>query len=568
MSCPARIVSGEMHYPRIPSEYWAPRLAMAKAMGLNAISTYVFWNRHERTPGVYDFSGENDVARFLRLAQQHGLDVILRPGPYVCAEWDFGGLPAWLLKDGEIPLRSCDERYLVPVRRWLQRLGTELAPLQRRHGGPILAVQLENEYGAFGADARYLEALREILTDAGFGGSPLFTIDQPDDLGRGALPDLPMAATFAPGDPGAQFARLKQLRPEAPLLCGEYWAGWFDHWGEAPSRLDDAQQVRDFEWMLSQNVSVNIYMLHGGTNFGFWNGANAFDPHPYQPTTTSYDYQAAIDEAGRPTQKYALFREAIARLTGSASHDVPPVPEPVAVDAFTLGESLPLASTLSEAVGSADPLTMEAVGQDYGYILYRTTLPEAGRSLLYADVRDYAVISVDGRVVARLDRRLGEYAVEIAWGRTGARLDILIENGGRINYGPKLHAERKGILGDVLLGGAPLKDWRIYPLPFECAPQGSYATRPLREPAFYRGVLKMTQPRDTFLDVSSLRKGAVWINGRNAGRVWEIGPQRSLYIPAPWLRCGDNEVVALDLFERESLPRLRGTAEPLPRLLK
>lgn len=557
------IVSGEMHYPRVPPEYWSARLSMAKAMGLNTISTYVFWNRHERVPGTYDFAGENDVAQFIRLAQQHELDVILRPGPYVCAEWDFGGLPAWLLKEGEIPLRSRDERFLAPARRWLLRLGEELAPLQRRGGGPIVAVQLENEYGAFGSDAAYLREIRNILHEAGFDSSPLFTIDQPDDLARGALDDVPIAATFAPGDPGAQFSRLLALRPGSPLLCGEYWAGWFDHWGEKHARLDTEQQVRDLEWMLSQRISLNIYMLHGGTNFGFWNGANAFEPHRYQPTTSSYDYQAAIDEAGRPTEKYHRFREVIARCTGISPREVPEVAAPTAIEPFYLDESLPLELVLGDPLQIETPAPMEALGQDFGYMLYRTTLKRTGRCILQIDARDYAVVRVDGRAAGHLDRRLGQETLEIECDRPGAPLDILVENGGRINYGPKLCGERKGIIGEVVLDGVALTGWSIYRLPLEMPPAGDYAAGTAASPAFYRGAFTLEEPRDTFLDVTALRKGAVWVNGRNAGRVWDIGPQRSLYVPAPWLRAGRNEVVALDLFAHDAPPRLSGKPQPV-----
>ncbi len=235
MECRRQIVCGEMHYPRIPHEYWRARLAMARAMGLNAVSTYVFWNRHEPRPGVYDFAGENDIARFIRLAQEEDLLVVLRPGPYVCAEWEFGGLPAWLLKDGEIPVRSNDPRFIEPAERWFVRLGDEIASLQSAHGGPIVAMQLENEYGAFGEDRAYLQSIRKALKRAGLDSSLLYTIDQPGDLARGSLPDVPIAVTFAPGDPATQFTRVHELRPDAPLLCGEYWAGWFDHWGE-PTR--------------------------------------------------------------------------------------------------------------------------------------------------------------------------------------------------------------------------------------------------------------------------------------------------------------------------------------------
>jgi beta-galactosidase len=558
----ARVLSGEMHYARIPCEYWNARLEMARAMGVNTISTYVFWNRHERTPDSYDFTGENDIAHFIRLAQRNELHVILRPGPYVCAEWDFGGLPAWLLRDGTIPLRTADPRFLQPVRRWLSRLGKELAPLQDARGGPIVAVQLENEYGAYGSDRAYLEALREVLREAGFTESPLFTIDQPGDLARGALEGVAAAVTFAPGDPGAQFAELRKLRPDAPLLCGEYWAGWFDHWGEPRSELDEEQQIRDLEWMLAQGASLNVYMLHGGTNFGFWNGANAFDPHPYQPTVSSYDYQAAIDEAGRPTGKYHRFREIVARATGVQPPAVPAPVRTMEIAEFELSEALPLLDALPQPVVSERPVTMEALGQDYGYIMYRTVMPHCGAGILRIEgMHDYAVIAVEGSIAGHLDRRLGETQLEIIAPRDGAVLDVVIENGGRINYGSKLATERKGIVGSVYFDGKELMNWQIFALPFERPPGAGFLRHDARGPSFFRGTFCMDEPADTFVDVRDVRKGALWINGRCAGRIWEIGPQRSLYVPAPWLRSGENEAVVLEFFERESPPRLRGGTE-------
>src|SRR5579872_3461847 len=348
MSACGQIVSGELHYPRIPPEYWRDRLRMARAMGLNAISTYVFWNRHEPEPGRFDFTGENDVASFIRLAQEEDLRVVLRPGPYVCAEWDFGGLPAWLLRDGPIPIRSTHEKFMTPVRSWLARLGETLAPLQQARGGPIIAVQLENEYGAFTSDRAYLLALRAALTDAGFGESPLFTIDQPGDLAAGSLDDVPIAVTFAPGNPAHIFERLHALRPDAPLLTGEYWAGWFDHWGEYREPLDRTVQEHDLEWMLARGASVNVYMFHGGTNFGFWNGANSDREHPYQTTTTSYDYEAALDEAGRPTPKYYAFRDVIERATKTAARPVPPSPRTIDVAEFELADAAPFSAVLRE----------------------------------------------------------------------------------------------------------------------------------------------------------------------------------------------------------------------------
>lgn len=557
MSRGRQIVSGELHYPRIPPEYWSARLRMARAMGLNAISTYVFWNCHEPSPGVFDFADGYDVAQFVRLAQEHGLGVILRPGPYVCAEWDLGGLPAWLLAGDRVALRTTDPRYLEPVRRWMCRLGEELAPLQRTRGGPIFAVQLENEYGAFGSDDAYLRALRQILREAGFE-APLFTIDQPRDLRAGSLPDVPAAVTFAPGDPDASFAALRALRPDAPLLCGEYWAGWFDHWGEPHADLDAERQAADLEWMLAAGASVNVYMLHGGTNFGFFNGANAFEPHPYQPTTSSYDYQAAIDEAGRPTQKYYAFREIITRITGAVPPEVPQVPPIADAGTFELFESVPLAQTLPAPELCAGVANMEHFGQAFGYILYRTGIDAYGPRVLHIEqLKDYAVVCLDGVPCGTLDRRLGESELTIEC--TGhATLDILVENGGRINYGPQLPFERKGAAG-VSLDGLPLGNWRIYPLPFERLPERGYAKGCAASPAFYRGYFELERPGDVFLDVSDLRKGVLWVNGRNAGRFWEIGPQRSLYVPGPWLRSGRNVVAALELFGRTAPPRLRGT---------
>jgi beta-galactosidase len=554
-----QLICGELHYPRIPHEYWHNRLAMARAMGLNAISTYVFWNRHEQSEGDYDFEGGNDVAQFIRLAQQHGLSVVLRPGPYVCAEWDFGGLPAWLLKGGEIPLRSTDERFMAPVRRWLARLGKELAPLQSASGGPIIAVQLENEYGAFGSDREYLRVLRHELIAAGFGESPFYTIDQPGDLARGSLDDLPMAITFAPGDASRQFAKLRELRPDAPLLCGEYWAGWYDHWGRPRVPLDDDRQIRDLEWMLAQGVSVNIYMFHGGTNFGFWNGANVDEHKTYQPTTTSYDYQAALDEAGRPTPKYWRFRQAIAAHTGITPPAVPLPPRIASLPAVTLNCCAPLTVLLRNAFRAGAPFAMEVLGQNFGFVLYRTSIDvRAGGTLQIEGLRDYALIMLEGRPIAHLDRRLGESTAQLPPASDRATLDILVENCGRVNYGAAIARELKGITGNVLLNGKPLRDWEMYCLPLERLAIDDWSSSSAPDvPAFYRGEFELTEAADTFVDASELHKGVLWVNGHNAGRFWKVGPQRALYVPGVWLQAGRNTFVALDLFAHDSFPVLR-----------
>lgn len=558
MKCDRRIISGELHYPRIPREYWSDRLAMARAMGLDTVSTYVFWNCHERRPGVYDFENGNDVAAFIELARDHGLDVLLRPGPYVCAEWDLGGLPSWLLKDGAIPLRSTDSRFMRPVRRWLMRLGEELARYLRSNGGPIIAVQLENEYGAFAADSVYLQTLRNILSEAGFDGVPLYTIDQPADLQRGSLPDLPIAVTFAPGDAGIQFRELQRLRPDEPLLCGEYWAGWFDHWGEPRAADDAAVQVNDAEWMVRNGVSLNFYMFHGGTNFGFWNGANDFEPFTYQPTATSYDYQAAVDEAGRPTPKYSAFRDMLARCTARVPPPVPERPPLIVISPFELTQCATVLDNIGEGIHASRLLTMEEAGQDFGFILYRANFDvRAAGTLRITGIRDYAVVLLDGKTLAHLDRRLGQEELQIPEGCGDARLDILVENCGRINYGRGMLDQRKGILGGVSFRSQSVCEWTVYPLPLTSLEAIRWNDAPCEGPAFYRGSFEVAAPGDTFIETGNVGKGVLWINGHNAGRCWRIGPQRRLFVPGVWLREGQNEAIVLDLFDRTTAPVLR-----------
>ncbi len=405
-----------------------------------------------------------------------------------------------------------------------------------------------------------MRVLRDALAAAGFDDSPLFTIDQPDDLAAGALDGVPIAVTFAPGNPGDQFRRVRELRPHDPLFCGEYWAGWFDHWDEPHHRLDDEQQARDLQWMLREGCAVNVYMFHGGTNFGFSNGANSVPDHPYQPTTTSYDYDAALDEAGRPTAKYFRFREVIASETGVAPPPVPAVQDMMEIPEFALPESCSLLDApLDEGVYGESPQPMETLGQAFGYILYRTEIagPVSGELEIDA-VRDYAVVALDGEIVARLDRRLGESRASITCSRSRAKLDILVENCGRINYGPGLPFERKGITNAVRLNERELHGWRMISLPFDDPAGFIFDRAGARAPALHRGVMRVQKPGDTFLDVSSLGKGVLWVNGRNAGRFWNIGPQRALYVPGVWLHAGDNDIVAFDVFAHAVAPRIRG----------
>ncbi|WP_415209079.1 glycoside hydrolase family 35 protein [Rudaea sp.] len=547
---PFHIVSGEMHYLRIPREYWHARLKMAKAMGLNAVTAYVFWNVHERSPGHYDFAGQNDVAAFVRAAQDEGLYVILRPGPYVCAEWEFGGFPAWLLKDRTTVVRSRDPKYLEPAMRWLHRLGRELEPLQFAHGGPIIAVQVENEYGSFDSDRAYMEDVRRTLVAAGFDRSLLYTADGGDQVAKGSLPDLPTAINFGTGEAQKEFAKLRELRPHGPFLSGEYWDGWFDHWGEPHNTSDAKQEAAEIGWMLGQGYSLSLYMFHGGTSFGWMNGAN-WDGKRYQPDVTSYDYDVGLDESGRPTPKYFAFRDAIAKATGVAPPAVPSMPPPQTIGAVALPESASLWDNLPAPVVSRDVKTMEDLDQAYGYILYRTTLAGGGGKLALDGLHDYARVYVDGVLAGTLDRRLGQSSLAIETHR-GSVLDILVENTGRINFGKQLRGERKGITGSVSLRGVRLEGWKIYPLPLDGVADYRYADKSCAAaPCFYRGRFEAARSgdaaADTFLDTAGWNKGFVWLNGRALGRHWNIGPQRTLYVPGVWLKPQGNEVIVLDL---------------------
>ncbi len=404
---PFQIISGEMHYPRIPRAYWRARFRMAKAMGLNTITTYVFWNEHEPQPGIYDFSGQRDIAEFIREAQSEGLYVILRPGPYVCAEWEWGGYPAWLLKDHGIVVRSTDPKFMQPARRWLLRLGKELAPLQVGNGGPIIAVQVENEYGSFGNDHNYMEQIHRDLVDAGFTKALLYTADGPEQIPNGSLPELPAVVNFAPGNAKHAFETLHKLRPNQPIMAGEWWDGWFDFWGGPHHTTDAKAEAAELYWILSQGDSVSIYMFHGGTNFGWMNGAD-MDNTPYRPDVTSYDYDAALDESGRTTPKYFLFRDAITKATGKTPPPVPGVAPPVSVPAVALNQSASLWRNLPFRVRTDHLLTMEDLNQAYGYILYRTfdSIAVSGSIWSLDGLHDYALIYVNGKLLGTLDRRL------------------------------------------------------------------------------------------------------------------------------------------------------------------
>jgi len=571
---PFQIISGEMHSARIPRAYWRARLRMAKAMGLNTVTAYAFWNEHEERPGVFDFTGQHDVAEFIREAQSEGLYVILRPGPYVCAEWEWGGYPAWLLKQHDIVVRSSDPKYMEPALRWLMRLGKELAPLQVGNGGPILAVQVENEYGSFGKDHAYMEQIHQALLDAGFNKALLYTADGPEEVPDGSLPELPAVINFGRGEAKDGFALLHKLRPEGPFMSGEYWAGWFDHWGEKHHTTNATQQHEEADelgWMLSQGYSVSLYMFNGGTSFGWMNGAN-IEGKKYQPTVTSYDYDAPLDESGRTTPKYALYRETIAKATGVTPPPVPATEPTIAVPAFHLDASASLWQALPRPVESTQVESMEDLDQAYGYILYRTVVAEPTHGALVLDqLHDYAKIYANGALIGTLDRRLEQDRLTVDLKEPNTRLDILVENGGRINFTEAMRNERKGITKQVTLAGKPLTGWQIYPLPMKDTDKLSFSDAACSGPCFYRGTFNLDKTGDTFLDTEKFTKGFVWVNGHELGRLWEIGPQKTLYLPGVWLRKGSNEVIVFDLeggpgktAEGKSSPVLDGPAGRQP----
>lgn len=540
-----------MDYVRTPRAYWRDRMRMAHAIGINTVMTYVFWNFHEAEPGQYDFTGQRDVAEFVREAQQEGLYVILRPGPYSCGEWDLGGYPAWLLRDRKLKLRSLDPSYQQAVSRWMDRLGQELAPLQIERGGPILAVQVENEYGSF-EDAKendhaYMEHARQMVLHAGFTGALLYTADGADRLTEGSLPGLPAAVDFGTGDAERSFALYKKIDPHGPYFCAEYWAGWFDHWGARHEHSDAAKQVAEISWMLKQGYSVSLYMVFGGTSFGWFSGANS-NGHDYQPDVTSYDYDAPIDEAGQPRPKYFEMRKAIQEATGKTPLPVPPAPILGSLPAIPLQQSASLWTMLPKPVHSEQPLTMEDLHQDFGYVLYSTTLhgPASG-DLALNELHSYARVYLDHKLVGTLDRRLGKMSMPLTV--TGSqRLDILVENSGRVNFTAVLRTEQAGITQGVTFAGKPVTGWDNFALPFTETASVRFTPAISDDgPSLYRGTFSIGKPTDTFLDMRAYGKGQVWVNGHALGRYWRIGPQGGLYLPGAWLHPGENEVVLLDL---------------------
>lgn len=554
---PYQMISGEMHPARIPKMYWRHRIQMAKAMGCNTIAAYVFWNYIEEKEGVFDWKSENrDIAEFVRICQEEGMWVLFRPGPYVCGEWDFGGFPPYLLSIPDIRLRCLDPRYMAAVTKYISEISRQLKPLLFTNGGPVLMVQIENEYGSYGNDKEYLKALKQLWVDNGIN-VPFYTADGPTPFMMEAGTVEGAAIGLDSGGSDADFEQAAKQNPDVPAFSAESYPGWLTHWKEKYQKPDKANILKEVTYLMEHKRSFNLYVIHGGTNFGFNAGANAFTPTQFQPDITSYDYDAPINERGEPTEKYFALRELIAKYTGKK---LPKVPKPTAVTvvpAFSMQPFTSIWNVLPQAVKSPQVKTMESMGQYKGFIVYRTKL--IGRKsgeLTITEPHDYALVLLNGKLVDTVYRDGGKWTVKLPV--TDVKdpvLEILVENMGHINFAQYM-IDRKGITDRVALEGMTLFNWEIFNLPMD--DDFVKGLKPaeksdLHDGVFFKGNFTLKAAADTYLDMSKFKKGVIWVNGHNLGRYWNVGPQFHLYCPANWLKKGNNEVVVLDLHQKDAM---------------
>lgn len=566
---PFVVKAAELHYPRIPRPYWDQRIKMCKALGMNTICLYVFWNIHEQQEGKFDFTGNNDVAAFCRLAQKNGMYVIVRPGPYVCAEWEMGGLPWWLLKKKDIRLREDDPYFLARVKAFEAEVGRQLAPLTIQNGGPIIMVQVENEYGSYGVNKQYVSQIRDIVKASGFDKVTLFQCDWASNFENNGLDDLLWTMNFGTGSNiDAQFKRLKQLRPETPLMCSEFWSGWFDKWGARHETRPAKAMVEGIDEMLSKNISFSLYMTHGGTSFGHWAGANS---PGFAPDVTSYDYDAPINEYGHATPKFWELRKTMQKYNGGKR--LPDVPKPAApiitIPKMTLTEFSPLDLGMSMPTTSHDIKSFEEINLGWGAMFYATKLPQIEKSsrLSLNEAHDYAQIFINNKLIGTIDRTKNEKSIKLPPVKQGATLTILIEAMGRINFGRAVK-DFKGITESVTIDteinghdvNYHLKNWVIVPIPnsyqtaqhaFDKLDETNRCFSPINfsSPSigYYRGYFDLKKVGDTFLNLEQWGKGQVYVNGHALGRFWRIGPQQTLYLPGCWLKKGRNEIIVMDI---------------------
>lgn len=575
---PFVVKAAEVHYPRIPRPYWEHRIQMCKALGMNTVCIYVFWNIHEQKEGQFDFTGNNDVAEFCRIAQKNGMYVIVRPGPYVCAEWEMGGLPWWLLKKKDIKLRERDPYFMERVKIFEQKVGEQLAPLTIQNGGPIIMIQVENEYGSYGEDKPYVSEIRDCLRSIYGKELSLFQCDWSSNFEKNGLDDLTWTMNFGTGaNINDQFRRLGELRPNAPQMCSEFWSGWFDKWGARHETRPAKDMVEGMDEMLSKGISFSLYMTHGGTSFGHWAGANS---PGFAPDVTSYDYDAPINEYGHATPKFWELRKMMAKYNdGKKLPAVPKAPMPI----ITIPKfELKTFAELLLAPGKEDRgalKTFEEMDMGWGMMLYSTTLPDIPtQSVLTAEMHDFAQVFIDGEYIGKVDRVKNEKSLTLPPVKKGQKLLILVEGMGRINFGRAIK-DFKGIVGDVTIS-AEVDNNEVTWKPrewWQCATDDSYETavNTLRLTAnsninkatekskrgYYRGYFNLKKVGDTFLNFETWGKGQVWVNGHAMGRIWSIGPQQTLYVPGCWLKNGKNEIIVLDIVgPKEAV--VWGQAEP------
>ena len=571
---PFVVKAAEMHYPRIPRPYWEHRIQMCKALGMNTICIYVFWNIHEQREGEFNFTDNNDVAAFCRLAQKNGMYIIVRPGPYVCAEWEMGGLPWWLLKKKDIRLREQDPYFMKRVKLFEQKVGEQLAPLTIQNGGPIIMIQVENEYGSYGEDKPYISDIRDCLRSIYGSELTLFQCDWSSNFEKNGLDDLVWTMNFGTGaNIDQQFRRLGELRPNAPKMCSEFWSGWFDKWGAQHETRPAKDMVEGMDEMLSKGISFSLYMTHGGTSFGHWAGANS---PGFAPDVTSYDYDAPINEYGQVTSKFWELRTMMQKYS---DQKLPAVPKPVApiitVPKFELTEFAPLLQADGKEASGAIR-TFEEMDMGWGTMIYTTKLPEIkAKSILTADFHDFAQVFIDGKYIGKIDRVKNEKSLTLPPVSKDAKFTIIVEGMGRINFGRAIK-DFKGIVSDLTITSEydnmetiwkPLQwsntaiaddyDTAVKTLALKHLPAG----QDILKPGYHRGYFNLKKVGDTFLNFETWGKGQVWVNGHAMGRIWSIGPQQTLYIPGCWLKKGRNEIIILDVVGPKE-PVVWGQAEP------